>query len=910
MSSKLFSKIGTDAKNAAKGAASGVSNSAKQHADKLLNPEHKSQDHYHFFILILIGSLIVSCVLFCAGWVISLIDGGCKFRYAVDTEGKLNNKDYISTQNIVLAGNGADKIFAPSGVVPESGENVDIPVPLKYFQWLNTGQYIDEVTGGSEKSYSPAEIDFTIGGEISLARVSLHQNNIEGNFEEKKIKIPQVGSSEVLSLIFKASQKTKILLKLNSGDSFLVKIHRERKPTEELEYIPYMHVSPISGNIEMMCNKINNNFDSVCGRYYTDIFSENLIRGENIFSPDNKPNEDNKIDIRLKYEFVTPGFLWGVFTDNESGTVIPGVSADKVIPVSFLKDDPTEEEPGLLINNMNEGHNGDLKIYFDTEGSGDLGGGYIFDIQQTAFKVNPKSGLEMWGNGMIEYVISDDDPNELPEEELKPTLMQVEDGEEGQFAYKLVPDNKGFVWIRVKVGEPFKSSPEEIVGEYNISWTGLVKGKDFLENFVGPIIDFIPNTVNVKIVDFFKKMTCYVEPNDDPTSVDRERCTNFFLIIRAVLALYIIIYGFMFLTGVVTISNLDLVVRIIKITLVAGIINGGTFVFFNDYIFPLVQNFTNEIILLVLGSDLPAEGQSSSVAIFQFVAECLNKLIGGLFWKQLIAVIGTGYLGIFMATLVLAYTICAVVASFEAITLYLYSLIMLLALISLGPIFLLFCLFEKTSEFFFNWIKRIMFFLFYPILYILGLSILMDIFTVFLDQVIGYSLCVKCAFPITLGMVLTLTYPIPAIGWVSSIIMALAGDTLNSMVLICLPYYKAWGVHHTDSNLLLEISGIVTIMIIGTIIREYDEFIQILTSSLFTNESVDFKRSFLYKALDVSRVPLRYSVSAAKVTAKVTAKAVAWATRRVKRNAGYESSAVKHNYSEKKLDTSDKNQIH
>ena len=78
-------------------------------------------------------------------------------------------------------------------------------------------------------------------------------------------------------------------------------------------------------------------------------------------------------------------------------------------------------------------------------------------------------------------------------------------------------------------------------------------------------------------ITIFKNMTCYKGLGGEGN------CTNFFTYIKAILILYIMTFGMMFLLGMVKISQTDLVIRVIKIAFVSGLMNDSTFEFFNTY---------------------------------------------------------------------------------------------------------------------------------------------------------------------------------------------------------------------------------------------------------------------------------------------------------------------------------------
>ena len=89
----------------------------------------------------------------------------------------------------------------------------------------------------------------------------------------------------------------------------------------------------------------------------------------------------------------------------------------------------------------------------------------------------------------------------------------------------------------------------------------------FYYDVLNPFFEGIKGKIKQAAITIFKNMTCYKGAGEAGS------CTNFFSYIKAILTLYIMLYGASFLLGIVKINQTDLVIRVVKISIVAGLLN-------------------------------------------------------------------------------------------------------------------------------------------------------------------------------------------------------------------------------------------------------------------------------------------------------------------------------------------------
>ena len=68
----------------------------------------------------------------------------------------------------------------------------------------------------------------------------------------------------------------------------------------------------------------------------------------------------------------------------------------------------------------------------------------------------------------------------------------------------------------------------------------------------------------------------------------------------------------------------------------------------------------------------------------------------------------------------------------------------------LAPLFLTFILFERTKHLFDAWVRFMITYMLEPVVMLTGIIVLTQLFTIYLDYIMNYSVCLKCAVPFSL----------------------------------------------------------------------------------------------------------------------------------------------------------------
>ena len=452
--------------------------------------------------------------------------------------------------------------------------------------------------------------------------------------------------------------------------------------------------------------------------------------------------------------------------------------------------------------------NGYLKMrFFDPENRG-YTGGYIVNIKQTKCVAIDGSLInydDYKNRGQIRYLITNsesENPNNqniISRSEIGKPILLDHLGEG-----KLHSDEGGTLWLYLK------NKPEDYensTGEYGIS-VNFTSNTEQQGNVIDKLFGNLKKKINGLIKASFKKMTNFKISKLDSTG------HNFFNYIRALLILYVMIYGFMFLLGAVKISQYDLVIRVVKIAIIAGLLNGQTYEFFNKYVFGFVTGFCDQILSNLSGDNLFTGNRGASNPII-FLENTVRRIfLDPTFAVQSFALFSKGYLGVVLYMIIMLSVIILVINIIKAIASYLLSYLALALLLGiLAPLFLSFLLFETTKDIAHNLIKVSVYYMIEPIILIFGQIVFCQLFTIYLDNVLSYSVCWKCAFPISVieNFVPVLELFVPSI-------RNIINDNISilSLPIFCIPWYAPWGYDPTtDANNMISITDCIVLLILA-----------------------------------------------------------------------------------------------
>ncbi len=125
---------------------------------------------------------------------------------------------------------------------------------------------------------------------------------------------------------------------------------------------------------------------------------------------------------------------------------------------------------------------------------------------------------------------------------------------------------------------------------------------------------------------------------------------------------------------------------------------------------------------------------------------------------------------------------------------------------ALGPIFIVFILFDKTKYLFDTWFKLMVKFTIQPVLLLVGLIIINGMLSSIISEIFSYYVCYKCTIPFT--------FAIPGF------------PEVGTTTLFCVSWFSAWGADNVDSPAakgLVSIPLAITFCMITSVMRIYTD---------------------------------------------------------------------------------------
>ncbi|AIL65802.1 Type IV secretion system protein virB6 [Rickettsiales bacterium Ac37b] len=447
---------------------------------------------------------------------------------------------------------------------------------------------------------------------------------------------------------------------------------------------------------------------------------------------------------------------------------------------------------------------------------GDNMGGYtVYVTHYGCPGINGCPNVKYAPSGGLQMLVTTKDPNK----ECILDSQHTTKGDCGQFLSNANggnPVNKtGNVWVRVQ-----DTTYSDNIGSYKVelSYETVMDGTgcDISSGYFSAIVCYIMNIVKSTLFDsntgaipvIFNKMTC-------SNTTDKSTCYDYLTSIRALLTLFVMIYAISFMFGLVQISQLDLVLRVMKMGLVLALTSPNSWQFFYSNFFDIFIDGSAQLVNMMNGND------GSVANPFTFADHVLAVM---LFSKtavfRLIALLFSSKFGIIYLVMILYGVFIYIGAMFKAVIVYMMAYVATGLLISLAPIFIPCILFSMTRHVFDNWLKYLGKYALEPVILLTGLGILTQILLTTIGM-FGFAACWKCVIPFNLGV------PIPGV---------------PSIPLFCLNFFGIWGMDNIGGGhgILSSIMGlfpqIIFFIIIVKLIDEYGSFSQkiatILTNSL------------------------------------------------------------------------------
>jgi type IV secretory pathway VirB6-like protein len=353
--------------------------------------------------------------------------------------------------------------------------------------------------------------------------------------------------------------------------------------------------------------------------------------------------------------------------------------------------------------------------------------------------------------GTIEMVLQNADPNTTSTPAAS-NIIQVNNGTypaatNGQQPYHTYPATQGpaKIWLRMKTHSSLNYA--DMSGFYEVTLE-VKPARPPSAQSASTVINGIVNPVKASLRDATALIYNQVVNNG-----------NYFILIKMTLTLYIILYGLMFLMGMVDATQLELVKRVVKIGIIITLIGEDSWAFFNNHLFTLFTNGVDELLKIATGSTAETLNASVDGVIttstndntFAFVDQTLGIYFEKNTWIKASGLIVTSYVGIIYFAMLIYGILVYMWVLFQAVLGYLFALVGVAFLVSIAPIMIPFMLFKVTKSVFDEWIKALVYFAFFPVLLFATIMLINEFMMLALNEALNLTACWECAIPISIG---------------------------------------------------------------------------------------------------------------------------------------------------------------
>ncbi|MBU6140040.1 MAG: type IV secretion system protein [Proteobacteria bacterium] len=254
-------------------------------------------------------------------------------------------------------------------------------------------------------------------------------------------------------------------------------------------------------------------------------------------------------------------------------------------------------------------------------------------------------------------------------------------------------------------------------GSYNVQIFGGV-GKSKFSGILESLVGLVEDSILGKVGDDGKREGGILRSMYQSIVTD----SGFAQILQISLALYIAIFGAAHIWGLAEMNKKEIFGRVIKIGLIMLFVSPTSWEFYNtfivgffkdglDYLVGIFMTLTDSNIeqtSMIKVSQMDRVTDSSSATRFAYVDLIIRNLMSEAVSKKIISLFFTNFFGWFyiIAIYLLIFFFISVML-YVALIYVVNYLMKIVFVMSIGPIFIIFSLFKKTSGYFRNWLSYI-----------------------------------------------------------------------------------------------------------------------------------------------------------------------------------------------------------
>lgn len=290
-------------------------------------------------------------------------------------------------------------------------------------------------------------------------------------------------------------------------------------------------------------------------------------------------------------------------------------------------------------------------------------------------------------------------------------------------------------------------------------WKIYVKILDryYLDNAGGYSFEFLSGVQKPSSFGFFDEVYSFLKctllingncqgyfESNDPAAAQAmfeniaEKSTDFHNFVRSLLVLYVVISSLLYLFGMVQDTRHDLIVRMMKITLVVALISPGSFKFFYNHFLVLFIKGLEQLVSIITNF----APNSNTDKLFGFIENMFNKFFAYSVWKKFA---GLWHYQMWASSLMIPAIFVGIVLYFilciYAYVIFLSGFVGIAFLIAIMPLFFISILFSQLKDLFQGWIKFCISFCLQSIMVFTLLSLFAALIMSTFYRQLGFTVC-------------------------------------------------------------------------------------------------------------------------------------------------------------------------
>ena len=325
-------------------------------------------------------------------------------------------------------------------------------------------------------------------------------------------------------------------------------------------------------------------------------------------------------------------------------------------------------------------------------------------------------------------------------------------------------NSSGKLFLRIKSLTVDKDLPDELKkkyenyayrsGQYNLALSKPSSSSIIMEN--GPI----------KIIVKSIRSTLFGDPSSTNKSGVVDKLFKSLVkesvvmnVIRSILVLYIAFTGLGYLVGTIKMTQNDLIIRLLKFSLVATLISPNGWEFLSKNFFQIFIQGGLELIGLVCQGSLENFGlkavdiSKDPTNIFGVFDGPLRIIISPNLWIKVFALSLSSSLGLVLAIIIPVAAVFYILAIAKATLQFLVSMVITSLLIFVAPLFICFILFANTRQLFDTWWKFLISFTLQPVAIFAAISIFTILIITTIYSTLSFSVCPSCLISINIPLI-------------------------------------------------------------------------------------------------------------------------------------------------------------